>query len=84
MEGEKQPHNLVIQLYAAATAAKLLHRLCATPCDPIDGSPPCSPVPGILQARTLEWRVVAFSESMARELKSQMLYREHYVREVIC
>ena len=39
---------------AAAAAAKLL-QLCPTLCDPIDGSPPGSPVPGILQARTLEW-----------------------------
>ena len=35
-------------------AAKSLQS-CPTPCDPIDGSPPGSPVPGILQARTLEW-----------------------------
>ena len=39
---------------AAAAAAKLL-QLCPTLCDPIDSSPPGSPVPGILQARTLEW-----------------------------
>ena len=39
---------------AAAAAAKLL-QLCPTLCDPIDDSPPGSPVPGILQARTLEW-----------------------------
>ena len=39
---------------AAATAAKSLQS-CPTLCDPIDGSPPGSPVPGILQARTLEW-----------------------------
>ena len=39
---------------AAAAAAKSL-QLCPTLCDPIDGSPPGSPVPGILQARTLEW-----------------------------
>ena len=38
---------------AAAAAASL--QLCPTLCDPIDGSPPGSPVPGILQARTLEW-----------------------------
>ena len=36
---------------------------CPTPCDPIDGSPPGSPVPGILQARTLEWGATAFSVS---------------------
>ena len=34
---------------------------CPTLCDPIDGSPPGSPVPGILQARTLEWVAIAFS-----------------------
>ena len=43
-----------IQVAAAAAAAKLL-QLCLTLSDPIDGSPPGSPVPGILQARTLEW-----------------------------
>ena len=45
---------------AAAAAAKSL-QLCLTLCDPIDGSPPGSPVPGILQARTLEWGAIAFS-----------------------
>ena len=41
--------------------AKLLQS-CPTLCDPIDGSPPGSPVPGILQARTLEWVAIAFFE----------------------
>ena len=41
---------------AAAAAAKL----CPTLCDPIDGSPPGSPVPGILKARTLEWVAISF------------------------
>ena len=45
---------------AAATAAKSLQS-CLTLCDPIDGSPPGSPVPGILQARTLEWVAISFS-----------------------
>ena len=45
---------------AAAAAAKLLQS-CPTQCDPIDGSPPGSPVPGILQARTLEWVAISFS-----------------------
>ena len=44
---------------AAAAAAKSL-QLCPTLCDPIDGSPPGSPVPGILQARTLEWVSISF------------------------
>ena len=45
---------------AAAAAAKLL-QLCPTLCDPIDGSPPGSPIPGIFQARVLEWVAIAFS-----------------------
>ena len=43
----------------AAAAAKLLQS-CPTLCDPIDGSPQGSPVPGILQARTLEWGAISF------------------------
>ena len=44
---------------AAAAAAKSLQS-CPTLCDPIDGSPPGSPIPGILQARTLEWVAISF------------------------
>ena len=44
---------------AAATAAKSLQS-CPTLCDPRDGSPPGSPIPGILQARTLEWVAISF------------------------
>ena len=46
----------------AAAAAKSLQS-CLTLCDPIDGSPPDSPVPGILQARTLEWVAISFSNA---------------------
>ena len=46
---------------AAAAAAKSLQS-CPTLCDPIDGSPPGSPVPGIFQARVLEWVAIAFSD----------------------
>ena len=46
----------------AAAAAKSLQS-CLTLCDPIDGSPQGSPVPGILQARTLEWVAIAFSNA---------------------
>ena len=49
-----------VTLGAAAAAAKSL-QLCLTLCDPIDGSPPGSPIPGILQARTLEWVAISFS-----------------------
>ena len=47
-------------MVTAAAAASL--QLCPTVCDSIDGSPPGSPVPGILQATVLEWAAVAFSE----------------------
>ena len=47
---------------AAAAAAKSLQS-CPTLCDPIDGSPPGSLVPGILQARTLEWVAISFSSA---------------------
>ena len=45
-------------------AAKSLES-CLTLCDPVDGSPPGSPIPGILQARTLEWGAIAFSAHVA-------------------
>ena len=50
-----------ILLYAAAAAAAKSLQLCPTLCEPIDSSPPGFPVPGILQARTLEWVAIAFS-----------------------
>ena len=48
--------------WTAAAAAKLLQS-CPTLCDPIDGSPPGSLIPGILQARTLEWVAISFSNA---------------------
>ena len=47
----------------AATAAAKLLQSCLNLCDPIDSSPPGSPVPGILQARTLEWVAISFSNA---------------------
>ena len=47
-------------LYTFAAVAKLLQS-CPTLCDPIDSSPPGSPIPGILQARVVEWGAIAFS-----------------------
>ena len=47
---------------SAAAAAKSL-QLCPTLCDPIDGGPPGPPIPGILQARTLEWVAISFSNA---------------------
>ena len=60
--------------FAAATAAKSLQS-CPTLCDPIDGSPPGSPVPGILQARTLEWDAISFSNAWKWKVKVKSLSR---------
>ena len=57
---------------AAAAAAKSL-QLCLTLCDPIDGSLPGSPVPGILQARTLEWVAISFSHAWKWNVKLKSL-----------
>ena len=53
--------NVVSYLWYAATAKSL--QSCPTLCDPIGGSPPGSPIPGILQARTLEWVAISFSNA---------------------
>ena len=63
----------ILRWYAAA-AAKLLQS-CPTPCDPIDRSPPGSPVPGILQARTLEWAAISFSNAWKWKVKVKSLNR---------
>ena len=58
-------HSLVQSgesFHAAAAAAKSFQS-CPTLCDPVDGSPPGSPVPRILQARTLEWVAISFSNA---------------------
>ena len=58
----------------AAAAAKLLQS-CLTLCDPRDSSPPGSPVPGILQARTLEWVAISFSNALKWKVKVKSLSR---------
>ena len=58
----------------AATAAKSL-QLCATLCDPMDGSPPGFSVHGILQARTLEWVAISFSNAWKWKVKVKLLSR---------
>ena len=57
---------------SAAAAAKSLQS-CPTLCDPIDSSPPGSPVPGILQARTLEWVAISFSNAWKWKVKVKSL-----------
>ena len=59
--------------YAAATAAAKLLQSCPTLCNPRDGSPPGSPVPGILQARTLEWVTISFSNAWKWKVKVKSL-----------
>ena len=59
---------------AAAAAAKSLQS-CPTLCDPTDGSPPGSPVPGILQAGTLEWVAISFSNAWKWKVKGKSLSR---------
>ena len=61
-------------LSSTAAAAKSLQS-CPTLCDPIDGSPPGSPVPGILQARTLEWVAISFSNAWKGKVKVKSLSR---------
>ena len=60
-------------IYLAAAAAAKLLQSCLTLCDPIDGSPPGSPVPGILQARTLEWVAISFSSAWKWKVKVKSL-----------
>ena len=65
-------YKLANPLYAAA--AKSLQS-CPTLCDPIDSSPPDSPVPGILQGRTLEWVAISFSNAWKWKVKGKSLSR---------
>ena len=67
-----QSLSVVVVAYAAAAAAKSLQS-CLTLCDPIDGRPPGSPVPGILQARTLEWVAISFSSAWKWKVKAKSL-----------
>ena len=60
--------NLSPYMFPAAAAAKSLQS-CPTLCDPIDRNPPGSPVPGILQARTLEWVAISFSKAWKWKVK---------------
>ena len=69
VEKQKSPYTA-----AAAAAAKSLQS-CPTLCDPIDGSPPGSPIPGILQARTLERVAISFSSAWKWKLKVKSLSR---------
>ena len=60
-------------MYAAAAVKSL--QSCPTLCNPIDGGPPGSPIPGILQARTLEWVAISFSNAWKGKVKVKSLSR---------
>ena len=66
--------NSLQDILRSISAAKAL-QLCPTLCDPIDGSPPGSPVPGILQARTPEWVAISFSNAWGWKEKVKSLSR---------
>ena len=61
-------YDTALVFFLAAAAAKSLQS-CPILCNPIDGSPPGSPVPGILQARTLEWVAISFSNAWKWKVK---------------
>ena len=65
-----KPSLLPLELFAAKSLQS-----CPTLCDPIDGSPPGSPIPGILQARTLEWVAISFSNAWKGKVKVKALSR---------
>ena len=69
----RQRNNWEIIIYYVAAAKSL--QSCPTLCHPIDGSPPGSPIPGILQARTLEWAVISFSNAWKWKVKVKSLSR---------
>ena len=58
-----QSHTKPIDITKLTVATAKSLQSCPTLCDPIDGSPPGSPIPGILQARTLEWVAISFSNA---------------------
>ena len=70
--------ELFCSAWAAAAAAKSL-QLCPTLCDPIDGSPPGSLVPEILQARILEWVAISFSSAWKWKVKVKSLSRVQFL-----
>ena len=73
-EWSKSERKTPIQ-YSNTAAAAVLLQSCPTMCDPIDGSSPGSPVPGILQARTLEWVAISFSNAWKWKVKVKSLSR---------
>ena len=67
------PIYLSLLFFAQEAAAAKSRQLCLTLCDPIDSSPPGSPIPGILQARPLEWVAISFSSAWKWKVKVKSL-----------
>ena len=72
---EEGVFEVISALIGDSTAAAKSLQLCPTLCDPIDGSLQASPVPGILQARTLEWVAISFSNAWKWKMKVKSLSR---------
>ena len=77
------PYVFAAAAAAAAAAAKSLQS-CPTLCDPTDGSPPGSSIPGILQARTLEWVAISFSNAWKWKVKVSIVKNEAFYYLRIC
>ena len=78
-----QMHSPALQILMLYAAAKSLHS-CPTLCDPIDSSPPGSPIPGILQAKTLEWVAISFSNAWEWKVKVKWLSRVQLCNPMGC
>ena len=70
--GKSEIASNIKSLNFCNAAAKSLQS-CLTLCDPVDGLPPGSPIPGILQARTLEWVAISFSQKLYRQAKAERI-----------
>ena len=68
-------YHISVLLKVPAAAAAKSFQSCPTLCDPIDSSPRGSPIPGILQARTLEWVAISFSNEWKWKVKVKLLSR---------
>ena len=75
LKREKKKKNPQEDIPETAAAAARSLQSCPTLCDPMDCSPPGSPVPGILQARTLEWVAISFSNASKWTVKVKSLSR---------
>ena len=74
-EKKEGVYLVITRLFCFSAAAAKSLQSCPTLCDPIDGSPPGSPVPGILQARTLEWVAISFSSAWEWKVKVKSFSR---------